>query len=580
MNNCYRLAGMFLLIYFACTSPPDSDLTTVYELSGKTATATYQDVIKFYQKLDKAYTNIKLLEMGMSDAGEPMHLVLYSGKGTFEPAYFHENDLPVWLINNGIHPGESCGIDATMMFLRDLVNNNNLSKHKDFLIAAIPVYNIGGALNRNRHTRANQVGPEAYGFRGNAQNYDLNRDFIKLDTRNAAAFMQIFHYLNPDLFLDTHTSDGADFQHVMTLLATQPDKLGEPLTSYIREQVSPFLYQHMEKKGFPMTPYVQPMKQLPEDGIRGFLDAPRYSTGYTALFQTLGFMSEAHMLKSYEQRVAATYALMEVMLDFLLQDGHVLKHKRASTLQNWLAAKDYPLQWILNPDQKSSINFMGYASDTVLGEVTGMPRIRFNQDKPWQRLIDFYEFYQGVNHVSKPKGYLIPQAWQAVIDKLKMNQVIMENLLKDTTIEVTGYKIESYETYNLVYEGHYPHYQVQLLPQVQNITFRAGDVFVPVDQQHSRFIMETLEPGATDSYFNWNFFDAILSRKEYFSSYIFEEKAAEFLNNYPKVRQQFEARKKTDSVFSNNAGEQLRYIYERSPYFEKSYLQYPVYRVH
>ena len=222
---------------------------------------------------------------------------------------------------------------------------------------------------------------------------------------------------------------------------------------------------------------------------------------------------------------------------------------------------------------------MGYQADTVMGEITGMPRVRFNHDQPWQSNIDFYEFYQGVDQVEKPKGYLIPQAWQAVLDRLKTNQVKMEILDNDTTIDVTGYKIKDYETYHSAYEGHYPHYQVQLLPEEQTVSFRAGDIYVPVDQNHYRFILETLEPGAVDSYFNWNFFDAILSLKEYFSSYIFEEKAAEFLDSHPEIRKQLEEKKKQDSTFAVDKRAQLQFIYEQSPYFEKSYLQYPVYRL-
>lgn len=580
MKNCYRLTCLLLLVHLACKSPNEPDLTTVYESSGKMATATYQQTIEFYKKLDEAYAGIKLMQIGSSDAGEPMHLVIFSSNGNFEPAYFHQNNWPVWLINNGIHPGESCGIDASMLFTRALAQQDSLTQNQNFLIGVVPVYNIGGALNRNQFTRANQVGPEAYGFRGNARNFDLNRDFIKMDTRNAAAFVQIFHYLNPDLFLDTHTSDGADFQHVMTLLATQPDKLGEPLTSYFRETVSPFLYQEMADKGYPMTPYVQPMREeLPEGGIIGFLDAPRYSTGYTALFQTLGFMSEAHMLKTYEQRVEATFALMVTMLEFIKMEGEQMKEKRAETTASWMTTDAYPLQWILNPEQKSSIEFMGYEVDTVMGEVTGKPRLQFDQEQPWQGTIDFYEYYLGVNQVEKPEGYLVPGAWRAIVDRLKANQVIMEVMDGDTSLEVTGYKIREYETYQSAYEGHYPHYQVQLMPQKQIVQFRPGDIYVPVAQKNLRFILETLEPGANDSYFNWNFFDAILSRKEYFSSYIFEEKANDFLNNHPEIRQQFEDKKKADSDFANDQRAQLRFIYEKSPYFEKSYLQYPVYRL-
>ena len=74
---------------------------------------------------------------------------------------------------------------------------------------------LAEALNRNSTTRTNQNGPESYGFRGNARNYDLNRDFIKSDTKNAKTFAQIFHLVQPDVFIDNHVSNGADYQYIL-----------------------------------------------------------------------------------------------------------------------------------------------------------------------------------------------------------------------------------------------------------------------------------------------------------------------------------------------------------------------------
>jgi hypothetical protein len=574
--RCFK----FLLIFFllSCKENVTVDFTTPYELSGNETTATYEEVIDFYRKLSDTYTQIELISIGKSDVGKPMNLVIFSNNGNFDPEYFHKNNLPVWLINNGIHPGESCGIDASMLFFRSLANEE-LETNGEFLIAAIPVYNIGGALNRNKTTRANQVGPEAYGFRGNAKNYDLNRDFIKMDTRNAAAFVEIFHYLNPDLFLDTHTSDGADFQHVMTLLATQPDKMGEPMAQYFRDVISPYLYQNMEKRGYPMTPYVQMMLKTPKQGISGFYDSPRYSTGYTTLFQTLGFMSEAHMLKPYEERVDATYQLMQVFLEILQSKGGKIKDKRMATLRNWQQQKSYPVQWELSKNKNSTIEFLGYEIDTIPGKATGFPRPHYNHQKPLPQSISFYEYYHPVKTINAPRAYIVPQAWQDVITRLKMNQVQMEQFSNDTILKVNCYHIDSFKTYSSPYEGHYPHYAVNLSENEHDRKFLRGDYWISTQQPAFRLILETLEPTATDAYFNWNFFDAVLSRKEYFSSYIFEAKAAEFLDGHPEINAAYEKRKLTDEDFANDPGEQLRFIYEQSPYFEKNYLQYPVYRV-
>ena len=194
-------------------------------------------------------------ERGSTDAGYPLHLVLVSNDGKFDPEVWHKQTKVVILINNGIHPGEPDGIDASMMLVRDIVNNK-IKLPDNVVLAIIPVYNIGGCLNRNSYSRANQNGPVSYGFRGNAQNLDLNRDFTKYDTKNARSFATIFHYLNPDIQIDNHVSDGADYQYTMTLLTTQYDKLGADLGYWLKDKFEPQLYKGMSEKKWEMTPYV------------------------------------------------------------------------------------------------------------------------------------------------------------------------------------------------------------------------------------------------------------------------------------------------------------------------------------
>ena len=146
-------------------------------------------------KLDAYFETIHMQEMGLTDSGKPLHIIIYSSDKDFS----FTSDKTKILINNGIHPGEPDGIDASMSLIRDLALNK-IKTSRNTQIIVIPVYNIGGMLNRNSSSRANQNGPEAYGFRGNARNFDLNRDFIKSDTRNAKSFQQIFHLIQPDIF--------------------------------------------------------------------------------------------------------------------------------------------------------------------------------------------------------------------------------------------------------------------------------------------------------------------------------------------------------------------------------------------
>ena len=223
------------------SASPSQELLTPYE-KDNLASATYDECISFYRALAKSSGIIKLEECGLTDAGKPLHLVIVSKDKIFTPAEIKKSGKIVLMINNGIHPGEPDGIDACMMFIRSLVTHagkvplrgldyDTLLNH--VVVIAIPIYNIDGALNRNDYSRVNQLGPKEYGFRANAENRDLNRDFVKCDTRNTRSFIEIFQKWKPELFIDTHTTDGDDYQYKMTYIATLPAKLEPVLADYL-----------------------------------------------------------------------------------------------------------------------------------------------------------------------------------------------------------------------------------------------------------------------------------------------------------------------------------------------------------
>ena len=245
-----------LFFLFSCNKTEKKtaiDFTTRFETSNGTETPTYDEVISYYKKLAETYPTIVMYKMGMTDSGEPLHLVVFNPNRKvdtrLETEFSKTENKNILLINNGIHPGESDGIDASMLLLRDFAQGK-IATPENTIIAVIPVYNIGGALNRNSGTRTNQNGPKEYGFRGNARNFDLNRDFIKADSKNAKAFAEIFHLVNPDMFIDNHVSNGADYQYTLTHLFTQHNKLGGELGTYLHTSFMPQLEDSLVQKKY------------------------------------------------------------------------------------------------------------------------------------------------------------------------------------------------------------------------------------------------------------------------------------------------------------------------------------------
>ncbi len=573
-------SAILLCLFISCEVKKEFETNSFsahFENSNGSETATYHQTIDFYKEIAQEFSEINIKTIGDTDSGNPLHIVTFNKNGDFNFKKIAKTKT-ILLINNGIHPGESDGIDATMMLFRDLALGK-IPTPQNTVIVTIPIYNIGGSLNRNSNTRVNQNGPKSYGFRGNTKNYDLNRDFIKTDTKNAETFSKIFHEVNPDIFIDNHVSNGADYQYTLTHLFTQHNKLGGDLGTYLHQDMMPMLENNLEKINWDITPYVNVYNDVPEKGFSQFIDHPRYSTGYTALWNSLGMMVETHMLKPYNKRVEATYNLMNEMIAIAEKDGKKIKTLRKNALSQHINWKYYPTAWAVDTTKSSIINFKGFQADTIISKVTGFKRLKYNRNMPFTKEVRYQNYFKAVDSIEIPSWYVIKKGYDNVMKRLNLNNIKYAKLKKDTLIHVDAYRILEYETQEKPYEGHYPHYNTKVSHSGREILFEKGDILVPTDQKGIRYILETLEPSAKDSFFNWNFFDTILQQKEGFSPYVFEDEAYKMLLKDDKLKSAFELEKLNDEAFASDWYAQLDWIFKRSPHYEASHLQYPVYRI-
>lgn len=570
---------IIILLLFISTQlfSQNMDWTTPFEKDDNYS-ATYFEVMDFYQKLAKIHPWIQVKEVGETDSGYPLHIVIASRSKQFDPMKLKADGKRILFINNAIHPGEPCGVDASMMLFRDLVKDKAMGELlKETVVVAIPFYNISGGLNRGSFSRANQEGPKEHGFRGNIQNLDLNRDFIKCDSKNAKTFNQVFTKWQPDVFIDNHTSNGADYQYTLTMIATQKDKLNPVLSTYLQNKMLPDLYQQMKVEKWEMTPYVF-VRNTPDEGIAGFLDLPRYSSGYAATHNCLSFTSETHMLKPFKDRVWSTYAFMKVMLKTMQKDAKLIGALRQKAQNSDKQKTDFNLNWAIDMEQKDSLLFKGYEAKYKPSDISGIDRLYYDRNAPFEKYVPFLNTYKNTLTVSKPIAYVIPQAYDKIVERLRWNGVKVQRLTEDLTTEMDMYYIRKYED-RAAYEGHYLHYNVEVETKNQMQHYRKGDYVVFTNQATNQYILSVLEPQAPDSYFAWNFFDAILMQKEYFSSYVFEDLALEILKENPEIKVALEAKKKEDAEFAKSARAQLDFVYKRSDYYEKTHQLYPVGRL-
>ena len=546
------------------------DFKTPYEKGNGNQTTTYEEMVKFYDDLEENFESISVVEKGKDDNGEPIRVVIFDNS--------KKQNIPVIFINNGIHPGESDGIDATMMLMRDLALGK-IKVPQNTKVAAIEAYNISGMQRRGKFSRANQNGPEEYGFRGNARNFDLNRDFIKNDTENAKAFQEIFHWLKPIYFIDNHISNGADYQYTFTYISTNKERLGNSLGTYFHQEMQPKLIQNMEKSKILNVPYVNIHGDSPDEGFPAFMDSPRYATGYTTLFNIPGTVAETHMLKPYQDRVKATYEYMRHSINFVDENYLDISKKMMEELTNYLPNKKYAIRWKLDSTKYCYIDFKGYEAGKKPSEISGKPRLFYDRNKPFSRKVKFFDTYKADKEITIPSYYVIPKSEGKIIENLKRNQIKFKELQSDSLITVESYKIVDFKTVKNPYEGHYLHFDTQVSSELKTKKFRKGDYLVSTKQSGVKFLLETLEPEAVDSYFNWNEFDGILGQKEYFSDYVFEDTAAELLKTNKALKTAFELKKASDAKFAEDGAAQLDWVYKNSEYYEGTVNQYPIYRI-
>lgn len=561
-------------------TPTSDTLLTPYEHGNQNQTTDWRACIEFYSLLAQKFpTILQFTQIGVSDLGIPIHAGIVTSDGVFERKTLQAAGRPIFFNNNGIHPGEPEGIDACMALIRDFCTQpERLAQLGQTVYLFIAIYNVDGCHNRNNSSRVNQDGPEHFGFRGNSLHLDLNRDFIKCDSLAAQCFNQFFSAWQPDVMVDTHTSNGADYPYTMTLIATQPDKLGGELGQFLRERMLPAIYSAMEQRGWPTCPYVNPVHTSPDQGIADFLEVPRFSTGYAALHHCIGFMPETHMLKPFADRYASMRALVEAVLEFTVTHGAQIQALRRAARQQ--VRTSWPICWETDFKRPTRLRFRGYAAVYHPSLLGNYQRLAYDRNQEWEHEIDHFHHCISNVSVDAPIAYVIPQQWRAVLAHLEWNGVRLQRIELARSVKAETYRIVRVTSRTGPYEGHMFHDEVVLTSTEEELVLQAGDYWLDLNQPHARYAVETLEPLAHDSFFRWGFFNSVLEKKEAYSDYVFEDHALELLQTEPALRSQFEAWKVANPDLLNNQTEVLDFIFSHCErYREPEWRRYPVVRI-
>ena len=566
-----------LVLAAAATEPP-----TPFELSGGKATPRYAETVAWCRELADASPLLNATGFGVSPQGRDLPLVVADGRGRFTAAeHGDRGDELVVLVQACIHAGESCGKDAGMQLLRDLVADGDAHRWLDRVtLLFVPIFNVDGHERFGPYGRINQNGPEEMGWRVTANNLNLNRDFLKADTSEMRAWLALWRDWWPDFLVDVHSTDGADYQYALTYGLQTAGALEAGLTAWTKAYRDS-VCDRMAADGFPLSPYVAFVDwQDPHSGLKQWVAGPRFSQGYAAICNRPALLIETHMLKPYAVRVEATRLMLAHTLD-LLRDGAGTLRARISAADALTAgaafrAQPFALDFALT-DHSRPVDFLGYACKEVTSEITGGTWSDYGAEPETLRIAFFDRLAPSVT-VSLPEAYIVPPEWTDVIDRLRQHGVALARLDAPAELEIGTYRFTDATWRERPYEGRHPvDFTVQ--PLVETRILPTGSVVVDLAQPLARVAAHLLEPEGPDSLVRWGFFDAVFEPVEYVEAYVIERMIPELLAADPRLAERLAARKLADPEFAADPWAIRTWFYEQTPFFDQRAGLYPVGRI-
>ena len=559
------------------------DLTTVSERSGFQATGRYDEVITMCAAFQQAYPKqVQCVDFGTTPEGRPMKVLVVTGAGAFTPEAARKAGLPVTLIQGGIHAGEIDGKDAGFLALREILEGRAAKGALDKqVLLFVPVFNVDGHERFGKWNRPNQRGPVEMGWRTTAQNYNLNRDYVKADAPEMQAMLGLVNAWDPLVYVDLHATNGAKFQHDISI-QVEPVYSGDAEFRKAGLALRSNVIKDIAKAGStPQSYYMSFVKQ--DDPMSGFMDGvsdPRFSTGYFQLRNRMAMLVETHSWKEYPVRVRITRNTVVSVLDQVARHGKTWQQAafaadaRAAKLGNQPMALSYKAT-----DKTEMVNFNGYEYTRKPSEVSGALMTRYDESRPQVWRVPLRQDIVADFQVTAPRaGYIVPAAYAASVgEKLRQHGVAfrtleqgvdrfdVETFRADTATLAAG-SVEGHQ--RLTVEGKWK-------PEARPVV--AGSLFVPIAQPKARLVVAMLEPQAPDSLLAWGAFNTAFERKEYMEDYVAEDVAREMLAD-PAVSAEFQRRLEGDQAFAKNPQARLEFFAKRHSSYDERLNLYPVLR--
>lgn len=552
----------------------DNEWATPFEQSKGIESPNYDDTIAWLDRLASETAKLQKVSLGKSPQGREIWMYIASSEGVNESARLKQNTKPTILVQAGIHAGEIDGKDAGMMLLRDMIkgDKNELLEKANLLF--VPIFNVDAHQRSGEFNRVNQRGPVNMGWRTNANNLNLNRDYAKADTLEMQHMLRAINVWQPDLYIDVHVTDGIDYQYDITFGYNFAQGLSPASFRWLENSYRPAVETALSAQGHIPSSLIFAVDNADiTKGMSLWNPSPRFSNGYGDARHLPTILIENHSLKPFKQRVLGTYVVLEQTLKTV--GSQATKLKSAIQEDKYRASPLITLTWKSAPLAKGW-DFKGIDYKLEQSPISGVDVVRWTgEPKLYPNLPIMAETVPDIK-VTRPSAYYIPAEWTQAIDRLNLHGIRMTRLSKPTELKLQQYTLSNPVFNTKAFEGRLTVKADSTLAKVTT-TLPSGTVKISTEQPLGDLAILLLEPQSPDSLLQWGFFNPIFTRSEYIEDYAIEPLAAKMLADEPTLQAEFN-KALENPEFAADPEARLRWFYERSPYHDNQYLKYPVYR--
>jgi len=508
-----RLLTLGLILLVTSCNKPEKPILPA-ETSNFTRTATYAEVMNVVDYVALVMDNAYVDTMGYTMDGKILPLVILSDEKVTSPEEADALGRPLIFVMANIHAGEVEGKDAMMKLLLEFSDG----MHKDLLsqitIMIAPIYNADGNDDFARTNRITQNGPDSVGVRPNRQGYDLNRDYMKLESPEAKALIsRAFSHWDPLLFMDLHTTNGSHHGYHLTYSTPLNPNTHPQIVSFQDKVMMPAIKEAMVANDWRIFEYGNFVRNEPDSGWATFSPQPRYGTNYYGLRNRLTLLSESYSYVDFKNRIASTYDFVLATLQFCAEQSYQLtelEKQLDSAYVDYGTAEIDSLGTAFTFGEPIIETFITGSVDTLYHD--DIDRMTYRMlPETGERSIRNYRSFVPTVYEKVPYAYYIDNrngAMDTVLQKLVAHKIPTE------FVSLEGDSLELYVP-TTVTKSARP-FQNRFINTVSGSWVKADSVtadliMIRTDNKLRNLIFYLLEPTMDDGLVAWGFADQIIS---------------------------------------------------------------------